>query len=244
MRLIVGCPVANRAWALPHWFQCLANQTRQPDGFVFLHSGHIGDDTWRAIQDGCERHHFDSHVQHDERAPHARHDNDRFATLADLRNQVLALARGDMHADLFLSLDTDVMLEDPHTIERLLGMLGHGCDLASCATFLHHAASNPNVDHEIFWAYNAGWLNPPGAKGFRRPLPGELDWDAVYRIDIPMAVWLGERAVLDCRYDWHESGEDIAFAWALQDAGLKCHWDTGLRAKHYWQESHLKVAVS
>lgn len=240
--LVCGAPVANREWALPHWFECLASQTVRPDRLIFVHSGQWGDETWQALFTGAEQHGFDLDVLHDPRAPHQRIDNARYQTLADLRNQLLTAAQ-DARADQFLSLDTDVMLEQPDTIEHLQTMLTD-CDLASCATFLHPAASKPDVEHEIFWAYNAGWLPKDlTAHGFIRPLPNELDWDATHRIDIPMAIWLGNQQALYCRYAWHESGEDIAFGRALQAAGLICHWDPRVRAKHYWQPSHLKVAA-
>lgn len=240
--LVCGAPVANRAWALPHWFECLAAQTVRPDRLVFVHSGRVDDDTWQALLVGARRHDFTIRLLHDPQAPHERTDNARFGTLANLRNTLLTTVQ-DMGADQFLSLDTDVMLEQPDTIERLQAMVALGFDLASCATFLHPDASNPDVDHEIFWAYNAGWLPMAGARGFIRPLPNEIDWAQVHRIDIPMAIWLGNRHVLGCRYSHHESGEDIAFAHSLRDADLKCVWDPRLRAKHYWQPSHLKAAA-
>lgn len=250
-RLIVGAPVAHRAWALPRWFECLASQTIRPDGIVLLHSGQPQDETWTVAREQADRHGFDLLIEHDERWPHERTDNpQRYETLAGLRNDLLGLVRDRMRADRFLSLDTDIMLHDPGTIERLGQMLDDGCDLASCATFLHPAASDPNVDNEIFWAYNAGWTNTerPNAwaarDGWLRPLPEELDWTATYRIDIPMGIWLGTRAVLDCRYKWHISGEDLGFAQDLQEHGLRCHWDASLRAKHYWQESHLMTGVA
>jgi hypothetical protein len=245
VRLIVGAPVAHRAWALPRWFECLAAQTVRPDGVVLLHSGNPEDETWRVAIEQATVHGFDLLIEHDHHWPHERTDNKRYATLAGLRNELLRLVRDKMRADLFLSLDTDIMLEDPETIQRLDCMLTDGCDLASCATFLHPAASAPDVDEEIFWAYNAGWVNKDRANpwdardGWLRPLPNEIDWTATYRIDIPMGVWLGNRQVLDCRYKWHVSGEDLGFAQDLQEHGLVCRWDASLRARHYWQESHL-----
>lgn len=246
MTLIVGAPVADRAWALPHWFECLSRQTRQPDGFVFLHSGRADDGTAQAIWDGVS----DTWccLVHDQRAPHSRHDNERFATLADLRNQMLKLAVGQMRADLFLSLDTDIMLEDPRTIERMVEMLNEGAEVASVHTAFHPLASDPEAEVDGHcWAYNAGWWRPGSSlddsqRPWERPTPDQVPWGETLSIDIPMGVWLADRDVLErCRYRWHEGGEDLGFAQDLDRHDFECWWDTSIYAPHIWQASHLRV---
>lgn len=237
-RLIVGCPVASRAWSLPTWFACLAAQTRRPDGFVFIHSGAPHDETWMVLQREAARHQFSPVVlHHNEAPPHPRHDNERFRTLVGLRNEMLRVARDGLGADLLLSLDTDVMFEDPHTIERLVEMLDE-CDVASPVTFLHPLASRPDADlSQPCWAYNAGWWGDGDT--LARPIPEQLPWGDTLRIDIPMAVWLGNRQAMDCRYAHHPSGEDLGFAQDLREHGLTCLWDTSLRARHVWCEQDL-----
>jgi hypothetical protein len=241
--LIAGAPVANRAWALEQWFRCLAYQTVRPDGVAFIHSGQVGDDTWHALFAEADRHGFDISVVHDPRAPHQRTDSARFSTLADLRNRLLELARDTMRANRFLSLDTDIMLEDLGTLERLGGMLDEGADLASVATAFHPLASDPNaeVDGQC-WAYNAGWLNRSlPDRSFERPPPDQIPWGETIKIEIPMGVWLATRQVIDtCRYRAHQCGEDIGFAQDLDEHGFECWWDTSIYAPHIWQESHLR----
>ena len=150
MRLIVGAPVANRAWSLPRYFECLAAQTRRPDGFAFIHSGRPGDATWRTIVTETSRHGFDAlDLWHNPAPPHQRHDDKRFATLATLRNELLEVVRDSIQADLFLSLDTDILLEDPRTIEQLEALiLAERCDVAqpvtSCTTRPLHSGLPAN----------------------------------------------------------------------------------------------------
>lgn len=245
MRLIVGCPVAHRAWALPLWFRCLAAQTRRPDGFAFIHSGHRGDDTWRAIQFEAARHGFpEVAIVHDPRPAHPRHDNARFLTLSDLRNQMFELAREELQADLLLSLDTDVMLEDPTTIEHLEQVITTGqAELAAPVTWLHPGG-------EGTWAFNAGWWAPGGAttdprRAWKRLAPDQVAWGEVIPIDVPMAVFLANRRVLEhCRYEWHESGEDLGFAQSIAREQIRCLWDTDLKCRHIWKEQDLAEAAA
>lgn len=241
MRLIAGCPIADRAWAVPHWFDCLAAQSRRPDGFVFVVSG--GSKTPLAIAAEAERHGFSWLVAFDSRQPHERHDNTRFRTLADIRNRLLWLAwnRG---ADLFLSLDSDIMLEEPGTIERLEALVNDGADIAAPLTHFHPLADEPEYAAQPCWAYNAGWWRADGTPGdperpWVRPEVDQIPWGDTMPIDIPMGVWLGNRRALDCRYEWHLGGEDLGFAQDIERRGLSCVWDTSLRARHVWSEQHL-----
>lgn len=246
MRLIVGCPVATRAWALPTWFQCLDWQTIRPDGFVFVHSGRRGDDTWTTIRRECASRGFSLRLIHDPAPPHPRHDNERFRTLADVRNRMLDLVEAD-GADLFLSLDSDVMLEDPRIIEHLIELVAaHGFDIASPLVFLHPLASTlPDDESARCWAYNAGWWAPGGTlddprRPWRRPPPEGIPWGEAVQTHIPMAAWLGTRRAIACRYRWHESGEDLGFAQDLDRQHLRVVWDTSLRARHIWSETDLQ----
>jgi hypothetical protein len=234
--LIVGAPVALRAWALPKWFEHLAAQTRRPDGFAFVHSGRPNDETWLACQAGAAKLRLPSGILPHGSVPHTRTDNERFRTLATLRNHLIELTC-KMGGDLLLSLDTDVMLEDEHTIERLEQLVYAGNDTASPVLYLHPLA------HQ--WAYNAGWWVPGGAPGdpqraWARPNPDQIPWGDTVQVDVPMAATLMTRRVLQtCRYVWHESGEDLGFAQDLDRCHCRCAWDTALKARHVWSEDDL-----
>jgi hypothetical protein len=252
LRLIVGCPIAHRAWALPRWMECLARQTRRPDGLAFVHSGQVDDETWVSAHVEAARHDFlPVAIQHAPQPTHQRHDNDRFATLAELRNKLLTLARDHLHADLFLSLDSDVMLENPRTIEHLeLLVTEQGFDIASPATFMHPLASNADIEQPPYcWAFNAGWWKPGGVlndpeRPWLRPSPDTIAWGEKIETQVPMAAWLGNRRAMDCRYRFHESGEDLGFAHDIDAEGLRVIWDTSLRARHIWCEQDLHVEAA
>lgn len=238
-RLILGAPVANRAWALPAWFDHLAAQSRPPDGVVFVHSGHRGDETWEALRHGAALLGLDHvRVVHDPAPAHERGDPARYATLARLRNRLLAEARLFENPDVFVSLDSDVLLTDPSTLENLEGHLHAGADTASPVLWL---ASDHQPDSE---AYNAGWWattdTGSGDRAFYRRPVAAIPWGETVQIDVPMAAVAMNRRVLDrCRYRWHECGEDLGFAQDLDLIGARCVWDTTLVAKHVWSQAEL-----
>jgi hypothetical protein len=234
MRIVIGAPVALRAWALPTWFERLARQTRQPDGFAFIHSGVAHDETWTTIQHEAALRGFRPvALRHHPAAPHARHDNARFKTLATVRNLLLETVR-KMGADALLSLDTDVMLDDPRTIDRLEDLLEQGWDTASAITWLHPVGKGS-------WAFNAGMLGlgQGETQSWYRPDREIAESGETVQIQVPMAVTLLGPRALQCRYRNHESGEDIGYAQDLHAHGLRCAWDTGLEATHVWSEQDL-----
>lgn len=246
-RVVLGAPVAHREWVLPAYFDAIAAQTVRPDAFLFVHSGTRYDATWQALAAGAALVGRDElTILHDSRPPHQRHDNARFGTLAVLRNTLLAMAVGMLDADVLISLDTDVLLEDRRTIERLLELLDEGWDTASPVTWLHPLG-------EGSWAYNAGWWSWPAAdrqlggrgphRPWTRPGPEHVAWGVTLAIDVPMAATAMSRRVLErCRYRWHEAGEDLGFAQDLDRLGMACAWDTTLKARHVWDPTQLEAA--
>lgn len=242
--VVVTAPVAERAWVLPAWYEHLAAQTRPPEEIILLHSGRKGDDTWRAIADCAAEWGLRTHRLHDPSPPHPRHDNKRFATLARLRNQLLATARLVTDQPFVFSLDTDILLEDPTTIERLTTEAErYGC--ASPLLYLH-----PSMP----WTVNAGMLgdahllNGPLPREVlekwpwsrAEPTPAALAGDVVQPIDVPMAAIMMNRDIaMTCRYGLHESGEDISFAISLKRHHQRAVWLPSIEARHVWDEASL-----
>ncbi len=113
----MGAPVAQRAWAIPHWLECIAAQTMQPDAFVFVVSPST-DGTDDALQEaaGIGR----VHVVHSDvsyRPRQHRLGSGWVAEFVHWRNLLLERVR-ELQPTVFVSLDTDVMLEDRRTLER------------------------------------------------------------------------------------------------------------------------------
>jgi glycosyltransferase involved in cell wall biosynthesis len=257
-RLLVAAPVFNRAWALPDWYRHLSEQTVRPDEVMLVHGGARGDDTWEVIAECAANYGLTTHRVKDHGRVHERNDNERFRTLARVRNQMLAMATVLTDADYLLSLDTDIMLEDPETIARLLGALdrvpggyslaGFWPDVSSCLTHFHPSAQ---------WTRNAGYLgntdhHPQEAIDAGRPedladwawsranIEPEFEHGGIQPIDIAMGILLMPRRVFArVRYKHHKAGEDIGFAINLKLAGLTAGWIPSLYARHVWSPDKL-----
>jgi hypothetical protein len=258
--------VANREWALPSWFENLAKQTRKPYMGLMIHGGKRFDATWQAIEDGAH----DSGIQtiriHEGSPPHDRNcppdengrrepDQARYFTLARLRNQMLAAATIMTDATHVLSLDSDIMLEDPSTIEYLLeapAMIEGlpGCpDVVAPLTHFHpnadwtcNAGLLGNRDHHPREAIEAGRPEDLGYWPWKRaePDPEIVELGAIQEIDIPMgAILMPRRVFSTVRYRWHQSGEDIGFGINLKLAGFTAGWIPHLYARHCWDRYAL-----
>lgn len=240
--IVVGAPVTNRAWVLPAWWEALAAQSVRPDAIVLLWSSWLPDgrvdDTRVAIERLAREHGIPTHLISNHCRPHHRHDNERFHTLARLRNMLKSYVGMTLDPDLYLSLDTDVILDNPGTIGRLADHCGL-FEVASPMLWLHPSGQES-------WAYNAGWLTDRGVEPF-----GQRRWhrvpdfpagQGVVEHQVPMAAVMMDRLTREsCHYAWHESGEDIGFAQSLEQAEAVCVIDTDLIARHVWDETALGV---
>lgn len=247
MRVCVGAPVCQRAWALPRWFECLHEQTRKPDSFEFVHTEADRDDgTWHQLLAGAGS--IPCHVVEGRSGKHVpRMEREKagripvYEAFSGWRNQLLdqVAASG---ADVFISLDTDVMFEDPFTIERLVRML-EVVPVAAPVTFLHPWGERSECYNAGFWRDGDHERDPQRAWA-RVTKADTLDPTKVLRgfvlpVDIPMAAVAMRREVFSCRYRYHECGEDLGFAQDLDVFGHRCFLDTRVFARHVWEPTAL-----
>jgi len=237
MKVVVGAPVAARAWSLPKWFQCIYSQTRVPDEFVFV-IGEVGDDQSRQIiHDHVPQAKLSYAIDQTRYVPRMERASVEtrfvYGDFAWRRNRLLQMVQ-KRDPDVFISLDTDLMLEDPTTIERLLELLERA-PVAAPLTYLHPTGAASEC-------FNAGWWagGEPGSpdRAWRRATAKEAH--GVIPIDIPMAAVAMRRQVVEtAKYAFHECGEDMGFAQDLDRLGYECLWDTDLYATHYMDEQAL-----
>lgn len=253
---MVGAPVANRAWILPRWFECLEAQTLRPDEYRFV-VGKSTDGTAGVLRDLAKQHEAKVVLAGTRLPTYARDkrnteetDPHRAQHMADLRNELRReFLKTD--ADVFVSLDTDILLEDPTVLERLVAELygpraekpraEWGWDAVAACTSLH-----PTSPH----CYNAGWWRA-GDRGDPHRIWERADENVIalhgskrsaIKVSIPMAVFAIHRwAMLECRYKAHECGEDLGFADALDQRHFRVGWRPDLKVRHVWDELALRV---
>jgi hypothetical protein len=216
----------------------LERQTVKPDAFAFVYS-----ESADGTLDLLERKQQEAEVYIEFAAepfiPRGRRNEDRalaFTQLAKHRNTLLRHALR-MDADVFFSLDTDVFLTDPTSIEQLLDAL-HYLPVASPLTYLHKLGPESRCYNAGFWrTYDRSETRAWERATFEQV---EHENGGVLEVDIPMAAVMMPRWVAeDCAYAYHETGEDAGFAQSLDFHGFKTAWLTGLYAPHVMEPEML-----
>lgn len=238
MKLIVGCPVYEREWLLPHYFAAIEKQTFQLSdiGFVFIvvkrdkptvdylyewHSNHPEVSVFDVVYDDDQ-----IHRSHPEGS--RRWTKEKYATMVSLRNDLLRQVRAH-EPDRFFSLDSDVLLEDPNTLENLYN-LADTCDAVSPLMYMTPTGEGyPDV---------MTWQNGPGSKAFRiLPYPkGEL-----FQADVIMAAKMMSKEVyMNVNYSFHRQGEDLGFCANAAMQGFKLYNAAYIYAAHIMHKAMLE----
>ena len=274
-KVVLGAPVFNRAWILRHWWERIAAQTLRPDGFCFV-LGKSDDATGDMLYGGG--HDYSElkwgpvpHFQHESelvdlpflriersRLPvYTRNerqadpkDSNRARHMAALRNELRAMFLAT-DADIFVSLDTDLLLDDPGTLQRLVdAVTGHsrlinhatGTDewaFAALATVLHPVRESHCYNAAV-WADGGTTPGTPDRHWRRMDENDYLARRSPVPIDIPMAGYAITRwALAMCRYAYHDQGEDMGFADSLYRHGFRGLWVKDVWATHVWGPHHL-----
>lgn len=250
MKVALGAPVGpDRAWILPSYFDCIRGQTVKPDYlcFVLTPQRFQGDTEAKEVRQlvVAEGKHYRqlsllspslpsyNRAQRDKDAK----DPNRARHFCKLRNHLRRLFM-DTDADVFVSLDSDILMENPTTLERLLPTL-ESWDVACMLTSLHPVS--PICYNAAFWR-----TNEPGSA---TRLWERADQNLVasarppVKIDIPMAAFAIRRHAMGMvRYRFHEQGEDLGFADSLERHKFRVGWRTDVQVRHVWDPPFLEEA--
>ena len=244
MRVVVGAPVADRDWILPQWVECLENQTRPPDHYTFVVGEVEGTEPTQKLQQLIGKPTAGGRLSYamDQTrfVPRQERNNSRrefiYGDFAWRRNRLLQMVKR-ASADVFLSLDTDILLEDPTVIARLLEML-EAAPLAAPCVFLHPLGRQSECYNAAFW--QMGLDAGEDDRQWRRVTAADCQVGPIL-VDIPMAAVMMRREVIEsCSYRYHECGEDMGFAQDLDRHGMPCLWDPGMEVRHVMSPEALE----
>lgn len=217
--IAVGCPVKNRAWALPDWL-CYVERAFDRLGetpfFVFV-VGSSMDDTAGLIDQFADDRNT-SVIFHDEeptRGMKRRWNVDRYGHMVEARNLLLGLVR-EVKPDYFLSLDSDIMLNEQALIDMLETI--KTADAVGGKVYLMEPPALAAPSYANITKHNA--LRRPDHSGV---LP---------RVDVLMAVKLMTPKAYNVDYRTHFHGEDIGWSLAAAEAGCTLKWDGRSCSKH------------
>jgi len=224
-KVLVGCPIFERDWILPRWFDALEAQKKDVDLSVLFcltrgkdrtedliaqASGRFSIDIYEFTGGGIEDHSRDWT------------DTERVATIAAKRNKLLEMA-SKMEADHFLMLDSDV-LPSPGGIMTLIETLKYESFDAVC----------PRV-----WVWNSFYVAARYEKGRVAFLPRRES--GIHKVDVvtSSACLMVKRLTEDnaVRYGVAVRGTDFGWAPGHEVNGWNAseciYWSKQAQAKAY-----------
>lgn len=239
MKLMIGTPMYKRGWILPHWIRCLLNQSVsfKDIGFVFEVSP---DDTetieslkaWKRIDKNIP--YFEIKVRDD--IPHFEHENNgrqwtisKYLNMVSLRNSLLQTVR-DVQPDYYLSLDSDILLTNPNTIELLIAHIKSGADAVNPLMFMTpFGTMYPSV---------MNWRIDIPTKAYREE---KYQLGTYFQSDVIMAAKMMSKDVYNnIDYVVHEQGEDVGWSLSCKQQGFKLYSASYIYAPHIMSEVMYK----
>lgn len=225
MKLVVGCPIYNRAWIFGRWLEHLNEWTQHGVSlhFVFVTNGTPDHDDSLGLAFDLGR----VDLIPGQAGDRGWEKKERVELLAGARNALKRLARhelGRIGGDYFLSLDSDILVS-PWEESRVLFDDLQGKDAVSPLAYLGERESN----------------------AFSFPVPGRparrlKPLDALQHADVLCAaILMSRKLVLDPRveYGYHPLGED--FFWSAQARANRYDLalDSRVKWKHVMQKEWL-----
>jgi hypothetical protein len=234
MRLVVGCPVYERAWILRDWFSAVADAvayTKQVRDDITLEFAFAytpsEDDTLDVIHEQAELLGAPVSVVTVTEGTHSKErnwgDHRRLWTLTDLRN-VLLNRVAELAPDLYFSLDSDLLIASNVILGLVEDMYGR-YDAVAPLTFL---ARSQSITNAFYYDRHVRRR----VKVLNALQPADI---------ICAAKMLPEHMVQDeqMRYVFHTAGEDIGFGDRGRELGYTFGIDTALKVKHIMEPEDM-----
>lgn len=240
MKLIIGCPIYDRDWIFPYWISSIQNQSvpLKDIGFVFVATTK---DTqtinqlqqWRSFHPEVEvfdivladnLNHF-SHAEGQRSWTISKYEN-----MVNLRNILLTQVR-KYQPDYFFSLDSDILISHPSTIELLIAHIKSGADAVSPLMFMTpFGVQFPSV---------MKWVDKPGGQAHRNH---EFPLGSYFEADVIMAAKMMSKEVYNnVDYIIHQQGEDLGWSGECAKKGYKLYSASYIYAIHVMSRQMLEA---
>lgn len=239
VKILIGAPVYQRAWIMEDWFSCIENQSVPLSDIGFVFELGPGDEkTHEVIWDWQSRHPevslFDARVselpnQRTHVEGQRRWKPDEYHRMVALRNSLLARVI-NYKPERYFSLDSDILLENPNTLQRLYDH-GDKCDAVSPLCYMTPFDRNfPNL---------MSWASLRKDRAVR--IIGDYPKMSMFKADVIMAaVMMNEKAYTAARYKYHRQGEDIGWSQDADQNDVSRYHDSSIYAPHIMHREMLK----
>ncbi len=224
MLMAVGCPWYRRSWIVGKWIEALLQWTDHVDiHLLFVTSDDDDREFLEAVTDMYGLSATVSTVPGPASAERDWHRQERIEYLAALRNRLVGHVR-DLNPDLFLSLDSDILVPPWSEFGQLTETT---YDVIAPLAYLSPAG---DVITNAF----------VGRKGtHRRRVPA---YAVNVPVDVVAAVKLIQPQVYEhVRYGYHRLGEDFYFSERLTDLGFRLGFTSTVKCKHVMKPEYLHV---
>ena len=224
--LMVGCPVAGRAWILPQWHEAVqaALPSDMKAQYIFAIPSWDTDSLALAKQWKAEI--IVTEEEKPDRDPRRWVDKQRYNEMADLRNKILRRIR-QICPRFYLSLDSDILLAPTALQEMIETYELNEAHAVGGFTFLD--SMDPTCTNFAMWD------NELGTKFRRVEAPGQ------HPVDVIMAIKLMGNLAYNINYQYHDLGEDFGWATAAKRAKVRIFCDGRSPSKHVMQPKWLDI---
>lgn len=152
----------------------------------------------------------------------------RLRTMVRVRNALLGAVR-ELEPDLFLSLDTDILLH-PKALRKMIRLL----EVAG----KQHA--RPSATSHCVWLDETGTKYPNFAMLTPRgQLRREATTGDVMGVHVLMAAKLMTPRAYAVDYEYDSRGEDIGWSLAVRQQGMRLAWTGSVTSKHCYLPEHI-----
>lgn len=237
MKLLIGCPIYKRDWILNHWIRCIKNQSIGGLDIGLLFEVSPDDAPTIAILQSWKKYdssisHFDIIIRDD--IPHYQHEENsrlwtisKYENMVSLRNALLRRVR-EISPDYYFSLDSDILIENPNTLELLIAHIKEGADAVNPLMFM-----TPMGD---MYPSVMSWLNDGTNSATRLP---RYPIGSYFKSDVIMAAKMMRKEVYEnIDYTVHRQGEDVGWSWKCKEAGYSLFCASYIYAPHIMSKEY------
>lgn len=227
--IIIGGPISRREWIIGDWYRhveaACEHANVEP---TYLHVLAPWDPTNDHLDPDAIVVHTDEQPRQDRRA----WNHLRYRQMVEYRNAGLTAVR-QRQPRWFLSLDSDIILHQ-HAITSLIDALENPAmdrlrfDVVGGKCFMGDTRRYPS--------YGMYKTRNRATSGIQR-LGVQLDENALFPVDVIMAIKCMTPAAYQIDYEYHPHGEDLGWCNAVHAAGLRIGWDGRVENHHRFQRN-------